>query len=56
MQNGPLTLNYEAKTKEEKENLAWANFHNGVAAVLKIHQDSFHRNNNKTNTVGGQAK
>ena len=32
-----------SKTKEEKENLAWANFHNGVSSALKIHQDSFRR-------------
>ena len=32
----PATITVEIKTKEEKEMMQWPEFHNGVAAALRI--------------------
>jgi len=37
----PVNLNFEIKTKEEKDLVQWPEFHNGVASALRISQSSF---------------
>jgi len=32
----PIEISVEIKTKEEKEMMQWPEFHNGVAAALRI--------------------
>ena len=45
-EKGFTLLNFEHTVKEEKENVHWANFHNGVAAALRISHKSFLRTGN----------
>jgi anaphase-promoting complex subunit 1 len=37
----PPVISVELKTKEEKQSMQWPEFHNGVAAALKIAETSF---------------
>ena len=36
IQNQPVVVTVDIKAKEEKEMIQWPEFHNGVAAALKI--------------------
>lgn len=41
LQPQPMTLNFDITSKEAKDLVQWAEFHNGVASALMIARSSF---------------